>query len=147
MEAVRDRRLVGYWSSKNLSIGAMEAADIAFRPDGDGWIYWSNLGGFEILRFRWHTAGGQLTLDPYEAPSGTWRYERGRPRYRVTSEAMSDTTTVLTYEISQGRDVLGRPATLLETGQPIRLGTVGSRFAFERQLAAGERDPLATRGS
>jgi hypothetical protein len=31
-----DERLVGYWSDEDLYQGAMEAADIAFRPDGTG---------------------------------------------------------------------------------------------------------------
>jgi len=146
METVLDTRLVGYWSDKNLYLGAMEAASVAFRPDGYGWVYWSNAGGFFIARFSWHVAEShQLTLDMYEELSGTWRYEGHTLRHRVASQDACDTKTVLTYEIRQGQDVLGRPATLLETGQPISLGTVGSRFAFERELAGDERDPVARR--
>ena len=146
MESMLDTRLVGYWSSKNLSLGAMEGADIAFRRDGYGWVYWSNAGGFFIMRFSWYVAENQqLTLDMYEELSGTWRWEGHRLRYRVASQDTCDTKTVLTYEIRQGQDVLGRPATLLETGQPISLGTVGSRFAFERELAGNEQDPVARR--
>jgi hypothetical protein len=55
MEAVRDTRLVGYWSDKNLYQGAMEAADIAFRPDGTGWAYWSRAGGGIFCRRRLKT--------------------------------------------------------------------------------------------
>jgi hypothetical protein len=40
-----DRRLVGYWSDKDMYMAGMEAADIAFRADGAGWTYWSNAAG------------------------------------------------------------------------------------------------------
>jgi len=147
MEGVLDTRLVGYWSDKNLSMGSMEGADVAFRPDGYGWVHWSNFGGgFFIMRFSWDVAeSGQLTLDMHEELSGTWRWERHTHRYRVASQDACDTRTVLTYEIRHGQDVLGRPAVLLETGQPISLGTVGSRFAFERELAGNEQDRVARR--
>lgn len=139
-----DSRLAGYWSDKNLNLGAMEAADVAFRPDGSGWVYWANAGGFFVSRFTWHVAERrELTLDMHEELSGRWRWERHAVRYRVASQEARGTTTVLTYQIRQGQDVLGRPATLLETGEPISLGTVGSRFAFERELAGDERDPVA----
>ena len=141
-----DSRLAGYWSDKNLSLGAMEAADIAFRPDGYGWVYWSNAGGFYILRFSWQVAENrELTLHMHEELSGTWRWNGHRVQYGVASQEACDTMTVLIYEIRQGEDVLGRPATLLETDQPISLGTVGRRFAFERELVGNEHDRLARR--
>jgi hypothetical protein len=143
MEAVLDTRLAGYWSDKDLYQGAMEVADVAFRPDGFGWVYWSNAGGFFLLRFSWHAEESrQLTLDMRENLSGTWHREGHTPRYRVARQEACDTTTVLTYKIRQGQSVWGRPATLLETGQPISRGTIGSRFAFERDLAGDERDPV-----
>jgi len=37
MGTVLEPRLVGYRSDEALYQGAMEAADIAFRPDGIGW--------------------------------------------------------------------------------------------------------------
>ena len=59
MGAVLDERLVGYWSDQDLYRGAMEAADIAFRPDGTGWTYWSrDAGTFFAYRFTWHTTEG-----------------------------------------------------------------------------------------
>jgi hypothetical protein len=144
LEAVLDTRLAGYWSDSNLYQGAMEAADVAFHPDKSGWVYWSNAGGFFILRFGWHAEEGRLlTLDIREKLSGTWYLEGRAPRYHVVSQDACDTTTVLTYEIRRGQDVLGRPVTLLETGQPVSLGAAGSRFAFERDLAEDERDPVA----
>jgi hypothetical protein len=147
MEGVLDTRLVGYWSDKHLYLGSMEGADVAFRPDGYGWVHWSNFGGgFFIMRFSWDVGeSGQLTLATHEELSGTWRRERHTPRYRVSTQEACDTKTVLAYEIRQGQDVLGRPAVLLETGQPISLGTVGSRFAFERELAGDEQDRVARR--
>jgi hypothetical protein len=147
MEAVLDTRLVGYWSDKNLYQGTMEAADIAFRPDGTGWAYWSRIGGgFFVLRFSWDTPKDwQLVLGLREELSGRWRAERHTVRHRVTSQIACDTKIVLTYKIRAGQDVLGRPATLLEAGQPISRGTIGDRFALERELAGDEQDPAARR--
>jgi len=49
---VLDDRLTGYWSDDDLYLGAMEAAEVAFRTDGTGWTYWSRAGGaFEVRRF------------------------------------------------------------------------------------------------
>jgi hypothetical protein len=138
---------VGYWSDKNLYLGAMEAADIAFRPDGTGWAYWSGAGGgFLVLRFSWDTPEGwQLILGLREELSGRWRVERHTIRHLVTSQAACDTRIVLTYKIRAGQDVLGRPATLLEADQPVSRGTIGDRFALERELAGDEQDPAARR--
>jgi hypothetical protein len=135
---------VGYWSDKNLYQGAMEGADIAFRPDGNGWTYWSRIGySFFIQRFGWDSAdGNQLVLDLREELSGRWYTERYATRHRVTSRDACDTKIVLSYEIHAGDNVLGEPATLLEVSQPVSLGTIGNRFAFERTLAASEDDPV-----
>jgi hypothetical protein len=143
MGAVLDTRLVGYWSDENLYQGNMEAADIAFRPDGNGWAYWSrDGGGLFILRFSWHTtAGGQLGLDLREKLSGSWDLEGHVTRYRVTSQEACDTKIVLAYEIRAGQDVVGKPATLLEVSQQISRGTIGDRFALKRELAEDEQDP------
>ncbi|HCU91858.1 MAG TPA: hypothetical protein DHU96_03625 [Actinobacteria bacterium] len=74
MGAVLDERLVGYWSDQDLYRGAMEAADIAFRPDGTGWTYWSrDAGTFFAYRFTWHTTEGhRLALALHHELSGTW---------------------------------------------------------------------------
>jgi len=77
--------------------------------------------------------------------SGTWHREGHTYRYLVTSQNACDTKIVLAYNIRRGRDVLGRPATLLEAGQPISPGVIGDRFAFERELARHERDPAVRR--
>jgi hypothetical protein len=142
---VLDTRLAGYWSDEDLYQGAMEAAGIAFRPDGNGWAYWSRDGGtFFVLRLSWHTTHGhRLALDLREQLSGTWDLEGRTARHRVTSQAACATKIALTYEIHPGEDALGRPATLLEASQPIRPGTIGDRFAFKRELTEDEQDPAA----
>jgi len=148
MGVVLDTRLVGYWSDEALYQGAMEAADIAFRPDGTGWTYWSRFGGaFFVLRFSWHTTDGRsLTLDLDQELSGTWDLHRHTIRHHVDSQATCGKQLVLAYTITAGQDTLKRPATLLELDQRISLGTIGDRFAFKRGLAQDEHDP-ATAGN
>lgn len=145
-----DARLVGYWSDENLYQGSMEAADIAFGPDGNGWACWSRDGGaFFILRFNWQAGqDGQLTLDLRQRLSGSWDLEghvtRHRvTRHRVTSQDACDERVALRYEIRAGQDVFGSPATLLEADRPVSRGTIGARFAFKRGLAGDEQDPAA----
>lgn len=143
MGTVLDPRLVGYWSDEALYQGAMEAADIAFRPDGTGWTYWSRDGGtFDVYRFRWHTtAGHHLTLDLHQYLFGTRDLAGHTTRHHVRSQASPGKQLVLTYQITTGQDSLKRSATLLELDQPISLGTVGDRFAFKRELREDEQDP------
>jgi hypothetical protein len=143
MGAMLDARLVGYWSDENLYQGVMEVADIAFRPDGNGWAYWSrDGGGFFILRFSWDTAeDGQLAVDLREQLSGSWDLSGRTIRHRVTSQVACDAKIALRYEVRAGQDVFGRPATLLEADQRISRGTIGDRFAFKRGLAGDEQDP------
>jgi hypothetical protein len=74
-----DRRLVGYWSDKDMYMAGMEAADIAFRTDGTGWTYWSSAaGGFEVLRFVWRQASrSALTLPCVPRNSGVLEVRAG----------------------------------------------------------------------
>jgi hypothetical protein len=101
---VLDMCLVGYWSDEDLYQGAMEAADIAFRPDGTGWTYWSRDGGtFFILRFRWHTTNDQhLTLGLHEKLSGTWDLESSSTRHHVTSQSARGEQIAVTYKTPPG---------------------------------------------
>jgi hypothetical protein len=147
MGTVLDPRLVGYWSDEALYQGAMEAADIAFRPDGIGWTYWSRDGGtFSVDRFTWHTAAGhRLTLDLHEHLFGTWDLAGHTTRHHVDSRSPRDKQLILAYQITEGQDSFRRPATLLEFDQPISLGTIGDRFAFKRELAEDEQDPTTRR--
>jgi hypothetical protein len=146
---VLDAILMGYWSDEALYQGAMEAASIAFRSDGTGWTYWSRSGGtFSVHRFGWHTtttAGRQLTLDLHEELYGSWQLADGTTQHQVTSQAARGERIVLAYQIRPGHDVLGRPATLLETGQPVSPGTIGDRFVRTRDLAHDEHDPAFPR--
>jgi hypothetical protein len=143
MRTVLDVRLVGCWSDEALYQGAMEAADIAFRPDGTGWTYWSRDGGtFYVYRFRWHTtAEHHLTLDLHQHLFGTWDLAGHTTSHRVRSQGPSDKQLVFAYQITAGQDSLKRSATLLQLDQPISVGTVGDRFAFKRHLAQTEHDP------
>jgi len=143
MGAVPDVRLVGYWSDEPLYQGAMEAGDIAFRPDGTGWTYWSRAGGsFFVYRFRWHTTGGRrLALDLYQWLSGTWEPAGDTTQHLVGDQATCGEQLVLAYKIAAGRDILNRPATLLELDQRVSVGTIGDRFARIRELAEDEHDP------
>jgi hypothetical protein len=144
---VLDMRLVGYWSDEDLCQGAMEAADIAFRPDGTGWTYWSRDGGtFFILRFRWHTTNDQhLTLGLHEKLSGTWDLESSSTRHHVTSQSARGEQIAVTYKTTPGHNVFGKPATLLELDKEVSPGTIGDRFALKRQLTDNEHDPASRR--
>lgn len=143
MGAMLDERLAGYWSDEDLYQGAMEAADIAFRPDGTGWTYWSRDGGtFLVYRFTWHTTEDhRLTLTLHQQLSGTWDLAGHATRHRVTSQAASGQQIALTYQITRGQNALRKPATLLKLDQEISAGTIGDRFAFKRELADTEHDP------
>jgi hypothetical protein len=127
-----DARLLGKWSDKNLYLGSMEAAEIAFSAEGTGWIRSSNAGGgFELTRFRWRDASGRnLTLDLYENESGTWRMVDGRPPHRA-KEQLEDERIAVAYQITAGQDVVGNPATILEFDQPLIRGVVDNRFALQ----------------
>jgi hypothetical protein len=140
-------RLVGYWSDEDLYQGAMEAADIAFRPDGTGWTYWSRDGGtFFILRFRWHTTNDQhLTLGLHEKLSGTWDLESSSTRHHVTSQSARGEQIAVTYKTTPGHNVFGKPATLLELDKEVSPGTIGDRFALKHQLTDNEHDPASRR--
>jgi hypothetical protein len=121
----------------------MEAADIAFRPDGTGWTYWSRDGGtFLVYRFTWHTTEDhRLTLTLHQQLSGTWDLADHATRHRVISQAASGQQIALTYQITRGHNALRKPATLLKLDQEISAGTIGDRFAFKRELADTEHDP------
>jgi hypothetical protein len=140
---VLDHRLTGYWSDEPLYLGAMEAAEIAFRGDGIGWTYWSRFGGaFEVLRFSWRTAEGRrLTIDLHKLLSGTWDLAGHAVRHHISDQTRRDEQIVLTYDLTTGQNVLGEPATLLTVNRPIVIGTIGERFAFRRELAQTEEDP------
>ncbi len=143
VEGERDQQLVGYWSDQPLYQGAMEGADVAFRADGTGWMYWSRSGGpFEVVRFGWHTrTDRQLAIGLRQQLSGTWHLVGQAVRHRVLDQAALTESIAVTYDISAGQDAIREPATVLTLSQRLRLGTIGDRFAYQRALAPGENDP------
>jgi hypothetical protein len=143
--SVQDPRLPGYWSDRYLYQGSMEAADLAFGADGTGWQYWSNFGGaFELLLFRWRLGPESvLGLHLFEYAGGDWARDRaqGRRTYQLRERHGGDDRIDVAYEIKAGRDVNGRPVTLLEFERDVRSGLMGGRFARQRDLAPDERNP------
>lgn len=141
-----DTRLAGCWSDEDLYQGAMEAADIAFRPDGTGWAYWSRDGGtFFMLRFSWHTNGQRLTLSLHEELSGTWDLEGSSTRHHITSQSARDGQIAVTYQTIPGHNVFGKPATVLELDKEVSPGTIGDKFALKHLLGDDEGDPVSRR--
>ena len=141
--SVLDGRLAGYWSDNDLYQGAMESADVAFRPGGTGWTYWSRSGGpFTVMRFSWSTTvAGQLTLNLRDVQSGTWVLRDRAVRHRVNSQEPCDDQIEVAYEVKAGRNVSGNPVTLLQFERRLRVGTIGDRFALLRDLTDAELVP------
>jgi hypothetical protein len=142
---VPDERLLGYWSDKNLYPGDMEAADVVFRADGVGWVYWYGAGmGFEVLRFTWQAESGHgLTVRLQEYASGTWDLDDGNVMHQVRGREARDEVIEMGYEVRDGDDAAGRPVTLLGFDQALVFGVTGDLFALERELAEGEVDPAS----
>jgi hypothetical protein len=142
-EPVLEPRLFGYWTDKYLYPGDMESADIAFRSDGTGWVYWCNAASaFQILRFTWRTASGKhLSISVDEQVSGTWHLDGLRVSHLVHDRTHSDDQIALTFTIAAGHDDAGKPTMLLEFDQPPIRGVTGDRFTLERELADNESDP------
>ncbi len=136
-----DARLVGYWSDEPLYLGAMEATDIAFRADGTGWTYWSNAGGFEIVRFGWQATGPSLVLHMREYVGGSWHLDGGTVIHQQREQSARDEQVPVGYEITAGRNVFGDPATVLQFDRHVLRGVSSNRFALQRELADDERDP------
>lgn len=139
-----DERLVGYWSDKDLYLGGMEATDIAFRADGTGWTNWSNAAGaFEIVRFRWQAASdAALVLHLREPVSGTWNLDGGTVTHQQRDREPLNEQLSLSYEIAEGQNAVSNPATVLRFDRHVIDGIGSNQFAFERRLAASERDPV-----
>jgi len=143
---VLDPDLLGYWSDDAIYLGAMEAADIAFRADGSGWTYRSrDGGGFSVHRFGWHTRHGQVAIRLRRALSGTWTLRGSTVHHRVTGDDACDVRLTTSYTVAVGQDVFGNPATLLEFGRDVIPGTVGDRFARKSPQADAGEDPLTRR--
>ena len=109
----------------DLYQGAMEAADIAFRPDGTGWTSADRDGGWSM------SCASTGTLQTTAAsPStctksypGSWDLVGHTAQRHAVSQASYDKQLALAYGRSaQGQDVFKRPATLPELDRKISLG-------------------------
>jgi hypothetical protein len=143
MGTVLEPRLVGYWTDRYLYPGDMESADIAFRAEGNGWVYWCNAAkAFEILRFTWQSAPNhQVVLSIHEELTGTWDLDGQNVTHVPHAQAHRDEQITLAYTIGPGNNADGEPATLLSFDQPVIRGATGDQFTLERQLTDNERDP------
>jgi hypothetical protein len=141
-----DERLVGYWSDKEVYPGGMEAADIAFRPDGTGWVYWYNAArGFGVTSFTWRaTASGHVAFTLGETASGTWQFVGGVLSHEVRSREAGEKQLTVAYRLTPAPPGTARPAALLEFSQPIIRGVTDRRFAFERELPENEHSPASS---
>jgi len=139
---VIDTRLVGYWSDRDLYLGSPEDSDIAFRPNGSGWAYWSKWGGvFMVLRFAWHTtADARLVLRLRRELSGSWYLEDSRIKHRVEDQQSGQGNLAVAYEISQQTDAYGRSARAVKFSQQISPSVIGDRFAYIRTITDSEDD-------
>jgi hypothetical protein len=76
-----------------------------------------------------------------EYAGGTWSLDRGTVIHQLRSQHADDRQIALGYEISAGQKVYGDPATVLQFDKEVIPGSVDSRFALDRELAADEHDP------
>jgi hypothetical protein len=137
-----DAQLAGYWSDRDLTLGGMEGTDIAFGADGTGWTYWSNAaGGFEVCCFTWQAHGAALALHVHEYASGSWFLDGGRVTHSQRDRKAVDEQVSVSYQITAGQNVAGDPVTVLQFDQHVIRGVSSIRFALERELTPGERDP------
>jgi hypothetical protein len=138
-----DSRLFGYWSDSDLYQGSPEVSDIAFRPDGSGWAYWSNWGGvFTIWRFVWDTTTDvRLALHVDRQLSGTVRVGTAGPTHDVREEWRREDEISVGYGISRQPDALGNTATVVTFDRHISLSVVRDRFAYIRPVTSTDRDP------
>jgi hypothetical protein len=141
--SVMDEHLVGLWSDRMLFPSDVESAELAFRADGTGWLYWSSWSGaFTVLRYTWAiTAPGTLALKFHRTVEGTWTIDDGVTRHDVDSEAAKDSLVEVGYLIAPAEDPMGNPVNLLSLDRPLDDHLAGARFAHV------ERDPLIEPGA
>ncbi|HEX6523666.1 MAG TPA: hypothetical protein VF070_27250 [Streptosporangiaceae bacterium] len=138
-----DSQIVGYWSDEELYFDSMEVAEIVLRPEGSGWTYRAHFRTFALHRFDWHTtADHSLVLCCRECLSGTWVRQETEFKHQVAEQRLDDEERVLHYQVSEGHNVFGKPATLLQFSKPVITGAIGDRFAYKREVAEGEADPV-----
>ncbi|WP_181776934.1 hypothetical protein [Amycolatopsis pittospori] len=127
-----DERLVGLWSDRMLYPSDVESAELAFRGDGSGWLYWSSWStAFTVSRYTWAAfAPGTLALKFHRTLDGTWSIDDGVTRHDVESDEKAESLVEIGYGIIPGEDPLGNPVTLLSLDRPLDDHLAGSRFAW-----------------
>jgi hypothetical protein len=147
--AMLDSRLFGYWSDGDLYQGSPEASDIAFRPDGTGWTYWSNWGGaFTIWRFAWDTTADlRLVLRVNRHVSGTVRVGNSGPIHDVDGEWSRNDVISVGYETSQQPDAHGRISNVVTFDRHISLSVIRDRFAYIRPVTSADLDQAQAQAS
>jgi len=91
------------------------------------------------VRFSWQTTGSALVLHIHEYVSGRWNLDDGTVTRQQMDRHAHDEHISLGYQITAGTNAGGDPASMLRLDQHVIRGVNSNRFAFERELAAGER--------
>ncbi len=127
-----DERLIGLWSDRALYPSDVESAELAFRADGSGWLYWSSWSSaFTVSRYTWKVPRqGSLAMTFHHTLDGTWSIDDGITRHDVEAEEPDETLVEIGYGIVPGEDPLGYPVTLLSLDRPLDDHLAGSRFAW-----------------
>ncbi|MFT7873406.1 MULTISPECIES: hypothetical protein [Amycolatopsis] len=123
--------LVGYWSEQEVYPGSPEYADLGFRADGSGWMYWASWSKeFLVHRFRWHVpAPGVLAVRLHLTVGGEWSVDEGHVTHHVEYREDADSVVEVGWVIEPSSElILDRPPASL----------CGTRF---RPVADGGTDP------
>ncbi|MEV0071006.1 MULTISPECIES: hypothetical protein [unclassified Amycolatopsis] len=131
---MNDADLVGKWSDARIYPGSMEATDLVFLANGQGWSVWSNALSSEQVLFQWSTRAQRLVI------SGR-RYARidHDAKCRVVVDEQPWHEEIDTgYRIGPGRNAAGGAETVLAVDERI---SFADRFALERHELWTEDDP------
>lgn len=126
MRDVIDKELIGHWSERDLDPHSVELGEVAFRPDGTGWLYWSSWSkSFSLHRFTWRAAGsGRVDVHLLRYFAGIWHPD---DTHEVESEELAERTLELKYTIKPADGDIGP---VLEFDQRLDEWTIGNRFAL-----------------
>lgn len=127
-----DHRLLGLWSERPLFPHDVESAELTFRANGTGWLYWSSWStSFTVSRYTWAlTRPGHLALKFHRTLDGTWSIDDGVTRHEVESEEPDDTNVEIGYRIGPGEGQYGERFTVLSFDHPLHGYLAGSRFGW-----------------
>jgi hypothetical protein len=118
--------LTGHWSERDLYPHEVELGEVAFRPDGTGWLYWSSWSkSFSLHRFTWRIpAPGHVDVHLHRYFSGTWRPD---DTHDVQAEELDERTLALAYTLKPAEGEVGP---VLEFDQRLEEWTIGNCFAL-----------------